>query len=82
MCSVSQKNLEVEKVDSNTHDIRLARKLYSFVKPNDVLLGDRAFCAYADMVAITKLGCDVVFRKNQTGKTSMRKGKIVGDSIP
>jgi len=33
----------------NTHDIKLARKLYSFLKPNDVLLGDRAFCAYADI---------------------------------
>ncbi|MEH2175136.1 MAG: hypothetical protein V7K45_20215, partial [Nostoc sp.] len=36
----------------NTHDIKLARKMYSFLKPNDVLLGDRAFCAYADMFTI------------------------------
>ena len=63
----------------NTHDIKLARKLYSFLKPNDVLLGDRAFCAYADMVTITKLGCDAVFRKHQSRTTTMRKGKIVGD---
>ena len=32
----------------NTHDLKLARKLYSFLNPLDVLLGDRAFCAYAD----------------------------------
>ncbi|MFB2767818.1 hypothetical protein ACE1AT_00635 [Pelatocladus sp. BLCC-F211] len=32
----------------NTHDIQLARKLYEFLNPGDVLLGDRAFCAYAD----------------------------------
>jgi hypothetical protein len=63
----------------NTHDIKLARMLYSFLKPNDVLLGDRAFCAYADMVAITKLGCDAVFRKHSSRTTTMRKGKIVGD---
>jgi transposase len=79
----------------NTHDIKLARKLYSFLKPNDVLLGDRAFCAYADMVAIKasaslslnaersrgvkKLNCDAVFRKHQSRTTSMRQGKIVGD---
>ncbi|QIR36091.1 IS4 family transposase [Tolypothrix sp. PCC 7910] len=63
----------------NTHDIKLARKLYSFLKPNDVLLGDRAFCAYADIVTITKLGCDAVFRKHQSRTTTMRKGKIVGD---
>ncbi len=63
----------------NTHDIKLARKLYSFLKPNDVLLGDRAFCAYADMVAIQQLDCDAVFRKHQSRTTTMRKGKIVGD---
>lgn len=63
----------------NTHDIKLARKLYSFLKPNDVLLGDRAFCAYADMVSITKLSCDAVFRKHQSRTTTMRKGKVVGD---
>ncbi|MFN6496324.1 MAG: IS4 family transposase [Nostoc sp. DedQUE01] len=63
----------------NTHDIKLARKLYSFINPNDVLLGDRAFCAYADMVSIKKLGCDVIFRKHQSRTTTMRKGKIVGD---
>jgi hypothetical protein len=63
----------------NTHDIKLARKLYSFLKPNDVLVGDRAFCAYADMFAIKKLDCDALFRKHQSRTTTMRKGKIVGD---
>lgn len=60
-------------------DIKLARKLYSFLQPNDVFLGDRAFCAYADLVSITKLGCDVIFRKHQSRTTTIRKGKIVGD---
>ncbi|MEH1918800.1 IS4 family transposase [Nostoc sp.] len=63
----------------NTHDIKLARRLYGFLKPNDVLLGDRAFCAYADMVTITKLDCDAIFRKHQSRTTTMQKGKIVGD---
>ncbi|WP_265276716.1 IS4 family transposase [Nostoc sp. KVJ3] len=63
----------------NTHDIKLARQLYQFLNPFDILLGDRAFCAYADLVAIKKINCDAVFRKHQARKTSMRKGKIVGD---
>ena len=63
----------------NTHDIKLARNLYSILKPNDVLLGDRAFCAYADLFTIKKLDCDAVFRKHQSRPTTMRKGKIVGD---
>ena len=63
----------------NTHDIKLARKLYEFLNPLDILLGDRAFCAYADLIAIKKIDCDAVFRKHQSRKTSMRQGKIVGD---
>lgn len=63
----------------NTHDIKLARNLYSVLKPNDVLLGDRAFCAYADIFTIKKLDCDAVFRKHQSRPTIMRKGKIIGD---
>ncbi|MDZ4877969.1 MAG: IS4 family transposase ISAcma16 [Chroococcidiopsis cubana SAG 39.79] len=63
----------------NTHDIKLARNLYQFLHPLDILLGDRAFCAYADLVAIKKLDCDAVFRKHQSRTTTMRQGKIVGD---
>lgn len=63
----------------NTHDIQLARKLYQFLNPLDIILGDRAFCAYADMASIKNLNCDAVFRKHQARTTSMRKGKIIGD---
>jgi len=35
--------------------------------------------AYAEIIAIKKLDCDVVFRKHQARKNSMHKGKIVGD---
>jgi hypothetical protein len=78
----------------NTHDLKLARHLYRFLNPLDVLLGDRAswkvlgeakphpklsaFCAYADLIAIKKMGCDAVFRKHQSRKATMRKGKIIG----
>ncbi|MEH2444939.1 MAG: IS4 family transposase [Nostoc sp.] len=63
----------------NTHDLKLARQLYQFLNPLDILLGDRAFCAYADLVALLKLDCDAVFRKHKSRTTSIRKGKIVGD---
>lgn len=62
----------------NTHDLKLARQLYQVLNRFDILLGDRAFCAYADLVAIKKLNCDAVFRKHQSRKTSMHKGKIIG----
>jgi len=63
----------------NTHDIQLARKLYQFLNQGDILLGDRAFCAYADLLSLKNLGCDAVFRKHQSRTTSIRKGKIIGD---
>jgi hypothetical protein len=62
----------------NTHDIKLARKLYQFLNPLDILLGDRAFCAYADLISIKNLDCDAVFRKHQSRTTSMGQGKIIG----
>ena len=53
--------------------------MYQFLHPKDILLGDRAFCAYADLISIKNLGCDAVFRKHQSRKTTMRKGKIIGE---
>lgn len=42
----------------NTHDVQLARRLYEILKPNDVLLGDRAFCSYADLVLLKQRQVD------------------------
>lgn len=64
----------------NTHDIKLARKLYQFLVPRDVLLGDRAFCSYADLVSIKNYGCDAVFRKHQGRKTQIKRGNRIGPS--
>jgi len=64
----------------NTHDIQLARNLYQFLNPLDVLLGDRAFCTYADLVSIKNLDCDAVFRKHQSRKISLSRGRITGES--
>ncbi len=62
----------------NTHDVKLARRLYQFLAPGDVLLGDRAFCSYADVVFVQNHSCDTVFRKHQGRKNQMRRGKRIG----
>ncbi len=64
----------------NTHDVKLARRLYQFLDRGDVLLGDRAFCSYADLAFIKNHGCDAVFRKHQGRLTQMKKGKRIGPS--
>lgn len=59
----------------NTHDIKLARLLYQFLNPGDVLLGDCAFCSYADMIFIQNHNCDAVFRLSQTRKNQIERGR-------
>jgi hypothetical protein len=44
----------------NTNDIKFARKLYEFLIPEDVIVGDSAFCSYADYFYIKNHGCDAV----------------------
>lgn len=63
----------------NTHELRLARKLYQFLNRGDVLLGDRGFCTYPELVFLQKINCDAVLRKHQARKNPMGKGTIVGD---
>jgi hypothetical protein len=62
----------------NTHDVKLARRVYEFLNPDDVLLGDRAFCSYADLVFVKKRQADAVFRKHQGRKQELQRGRIVG----
>lgn len=59
----------------NTADVKLARQLYQFLNPGDVLLGDCGFCSYADLFFIRELGCDAVFRQPQTRKYEEKRGK-------
>ncbi len=63
----------------NTHDVKLARVLYKFLNPGDVLVGDSVrhspgcsirasgaptFCSYADLVFLQERDCDAVFREH------------------
>lgn len=64
----------------NTHDVKIARKLYRCLSFGDVLLGDRAFCCYADLAFIKNHQSDAFFRKHQGRKQEIRCGKIVGSS--
>ena len=61
-----------------THDIKLARVLYNYLNPGDIVLGDRAFCAYSDIYFLQKQNCDAIFRKHQGRKNQIKKGKRIG----
>lgn len=62
----------------HTHDIKLARQMYKDLNTGDILLGDRAFCSYADFVFVQNRSRDALFRKHQSGDNSMRHGKRFG----
>lgn len=59
----------------NTHDVKLARQIYQFLNPGDVLLGDCAFCSYADMFFIQQHDCDAVFRLSPSRKNEIERGR-------
>ena len=57
----------------STHDINLARQLSKYLEVGDILLGDRAFCAYTDICLWIKQKCDVVSRLHQGRVTKGKK---------
>ncbi len=59
----------------NTHDIKLARLLYQCLNPGDILLGDCAFCSYADLIFIQNYNCDAIFRLSQARKIQIERGR-------
>ena len=57
----------------STHDINLARQLTKYLEVGDILLGDRAFCAFTDICLWMKQGCDLVARLHQGRVTKGKK---------
>lgn len=65
----------------NTHDIKLARQLYQFLNPGDILLGDCAFCSYADLIFIQNHNCDAIFRLSQARKNQIEPGTTFAGGV-
>nr|WP_274517503.1 transposase [Fortiea contorta] len=62
----------------NTNDLKLARRIYQFLNPLDILLGDSAFCSYADFFWISNNGCDAIVRKHNGRCQKLQGGRLVG----
>lgn len=67
-------------VEGNKHDheSKLFRRLWNRLNSGDILLGDRAFCAYVSMAALFQRGIDTVMRIHQRRPADFRKGKRLG----
>jgi hypothetical protein len=59
-------------------ELSLFRKLRSRLEQGDVLLGDRHYCAYFDIVYWLNLGVDFVGRLHQARSADLRRGKRLG----
>lgn len=71
-------------VDSlRSHDLRLFRRLWQFLKSGDIVLGDRAFGEYSTLAQLPRQGVDVVARLHHQRKVDFRKAKRLakGDGL-
>lgn len=57
------------------HDIRLFRRLWGSLRPNDIVVGDRAFSDYVSLATLPKRAVDVICRLHQRRRPDFRRGK-------
>jgi len=62
----------------DTSEIAMLRQLISNLKPGDVVVADRHYCAYWLIAMLMKKGIHVCFRKHHARHTDFRKGKRLG----
>jgi hypothetical protein len=61
-----------------TGEQSLFRRLGRCLQPGDILLGDRLYDCFRDIVALKSRGIDVVFGKKQSRKCDFRRGRRLG----
>lgn len=59
-------------------ELPLFRKLWHNFQPGDVVLCDRAYCAYVDMIRLLQRGVFCVFRLHQRRQADFRRGRRLG----
>lgn len=60
------------------HELTLYRTLWHHFKPGDVVIADRAYCAYVDLARLLERGVYCVFRLHQRRNADFRTGKVLG----
>lgn len=65
--------LDVARENLHWHDLRLFRRLWSWLKKGDIVLGDRAFGDYVSLAQLPARGIDLVCRLHQGRKIDFRR---------
>jgi hypothetical protein len=59
-------------------ELRLWRELWRVLSPGEIVLGDRFYCTFYDIVGVIRCGCDAVFRLHQARPADFRCGRRLG----
>lgn len=70
--------LQMAVANLHAHELRLFRRLGSWLTNGDILLGDRAFGEYSTLAALPKRRIDVVARLHQQRRVDFRRGRRLG----
>jgi hypothetical protein len=65
-----------------THDMSSGVKLHAKMRPNDILVGDRAFCSYAHLALILQGRMHAVLRVHQRQIVDFRPGRLARQQVP
>jgi hypothetical protein len=60
-------------------EIAIGRLISANLVPDDVILADRAYGNYVDLVLVKEQEADAIFRKKHLCETDLRAGKEVGN---
>ncbi len=59
-------------------ELRLWRTLWAALCPGQIVLGDRFYCGFYDVVGVRRGGCDAVFRLHPRRPQDFRRGRRLG----
>lgn len=74
-CLASGALLESVHSHLRRHEAVLARLLWKFLDPGDILLADRGFCSFHDLSALPRRGVDCILRMHHGRSADFRRGR-------
>jgi hypothetical protein len=77
-CWASGAVLEAAIGPLDMSELRLWRTLWPALSPGEIVLGDRFYCSFYDIVGVLRRSCDVVFRLHQKRPKDFRQGQRLG----
>ena len=77
-CWASGAVLEVAIGSYRLSELTLWRTLWPLLSPGEMVLGDRFYCSFYDIVGVLRRGADAVFRLHQRRSADFRRGRRLG----